>query len=85
MPIVSYVVNVGTVATRLVQAAGNPLHLNIHADDNQNVYLGGSAVTSASGFPIQKNEELSLSLFPGNTLYAVSATPSQVIIFEQSF
>lgn len=85
MPITSYTLNVGTTATRLIQAPGNPLNLNIHADSNQDIFLGGSAVTAATGFPLKQNEQLTLNLFPGNTLYAVSATPSQVIIFEQSF
>lgn len=85
MPITSYSLAVGTAATRLVQAAGNPMQLSIHADANQDIWLGGSAVTSATGFPVRKNETLIFNLYASNILYAVSAAPATVTIMEQTF
>lgn len=43
------------------------------------VYLGDASVTSSTGFQVDPGETVPVDLFPGDTLYAVSASGSNVV------
>lgn len=74
MTILSGVTTVGTVAVHLDSSSINPIKLHVHNDDNTStIYLGGSAVTVATGYKLLKEESLIFDLNPGEALYAISS------------
>lgn len=78
MAFYSGVTAVGTAATVvdgvLINAAGgNPYRMHIKNNDNTDaVYIGGSAVTTSTGYRLDKLEALDLVVSPTDLLYAVS-------------
>jgi hypothetical protein len=74
----SGVTAVGTVATVvdgvLINAAGgNPYKMHIKNNDNTDaVYIGGTGVTTSSGYRLDKLEALDLIISPTDLLYAIS-------------
>lgn len=65
--------SVGTAATLIDGSHNSSFRLVIHNNDNSDaVYLGGSAVGTATGFDLQKLETIDLLLPAGSELYAVS-------------
>lgn len=83
MSLTTQLVTIGTAVTRICHATGGPLQLMIHSDSNTDVYLGGSDVTTSTGFHMRKEETLQFNLMPGNTLYGISTAPSPIILMEQ--
>jgi hypothetical protein len=80
MAILSGVNVVGTAAVHIDSASVNPIRLHVHNNDNSTgVYLGGSAVTVATGYLLLKEESLEFILNPGETLYAVSSKQNHTI------
>ena len=85
MPFYSGHTTVGTTATiidgvLLGEYAGNPYRLIIHNNDNTtSVYIGGSAVTTATGLMMDKGVMLQLTVAPTDLLYAVSSKSGHVI------
>lgn len=77
--------SVGTAATLVDGAligatAGNPFRLYIHNNDNTDeMYLGGSGVTTTTGFKLEKLQSMSLIVSPLDRLYAVSSKAGHVI------
>lgn len=45
----------------------------------QVVYLGGPAVTSASGYPLAAGESFTADLAPGDVLFGIVAATTQVV------
>lgn len=43
------------------------------------VYFGDATVTSSTGFQVDPGETIPVDLFPGDALYAVSASGSNVV------
>ena len=73
-------VSVGTAATPIIGTGGNPGHVMIHNNDNaDNIYLGGSSVTVATGLTLGKSERIDFDLLPAEQLYAVSSKQGHVI------
>lgn len=78
MAFYSGVTAVGTVATVidgvLINAAGgNPYRLHIHnIDQTTSVFLGGSDVSTTTGFQVDKGAILALTVSPADRLYAIS-------------
>ena len=71
---------VGTAAVQIDGSSVNPIHLTIHNNDNTKVlYLGGSNVTTSNGLSLLKEETLQLTLYPGQTLFAVTSDGTHVI------
>lgn len=71
---------VGTAAVQIDGSSVNPIHLTIHNNDNTKVlYLGGSNVTTSNGLSLLKEETLQLTLYPGETLFAVTSDGTHVI------
>ena len=77
--------SVGTAATLidgvLINAAGgNPYRLHLHnVDDTDAVFIGGSEVTTTTGFKLDKGIILPLTVSPADRLYAVSTKAGHVI------
>ena len=72
--------SVGTTATMIDGNSVMPLRLLIHNNDNTDaVFLGGSAVTTSTGFKLDKGIVLELILNPLEELYAVSTKSGHVI------
>ncbi len=78
MAFYSGVTAVGTAPTVvdgvLINAAGgNPYKMHIKNNDNTDaVYIGGSAVTTSTGYRLDKLEALDLVISPTDLLYAIS-------------
>ena len=66
-------VSVGTAATPIIGTGGNPGHVMIHNNDNaDNIYLGGSSVTVATGLTLGKSERIDFDLLPAEQLYGLT-------------
>jgi hypothetical protein len=88
MALTSGTVSVGTVATLIDGASSsNPVHLHIHNNDNtDNLYIGDSTVTTATGLVLTKLDSFEIHLRPGNRLYAISAKTGHVVSYiKQDF
>jgi hypothetical protein len=85
MPITSLRGTAGTAATSLL--AGPASAAGVKGYDTlvripsggSSVYIGGSAVTTASGFELQAGESLSLNVDPGEELYGIVGASTQVV------
>ena len=70
--------SVGTVPTPVDGTligfhGGNPYKMHIKNNDNTDaVYIGGSAVTTSTGYRLDKLEALDLVVSPTDLLYAIS-------------
>ncbi len=72
--------SVGTVATPIDGIHNNPARITIHNNDNAtNIYLGGSAVTSANGLLLLKEESYQFELEPLEQIFAVSDKTGHII------
>ena len=77
-------VTVGTAITRVAGAGGSPLMLNLHNESGRAIYIGGTAVSTTTGFHIDQHEHFQFSLYPGNELYAcTAANTASLICLEQ--
>lgn len=80
MAILSGVSTVGTAAVHLDSSSVNPIRLHVHNNDNTStIYLGGSAVTIATGYQLLKEESLEFILNPGEALYAISSKADHAV------
>jgi hypothetical protein len=88
MALTSGTVTVGTAATLIDGVpSSNPVHLHIHNNDNtDNLYLGDSGVTTATGLVLTKLDSFEIYLRPGNRIYAVSSKGGHVLSYiKQDF
>lgn len=82
MALTSGQVTVGTAATQIDGASVNPIHLHIHNPENtKNIFLGNYEVTTASGLKLQGLDSMEITIFPGNSLYAISDNNNAFIHF----
>ena len=66
--------SIGTVATKIDGIDNEPSTIYIHNVDNtDDLYVGGSDVTTSNGMHIKKEETIRFDLNPHEELYAVSA------------
>lgn len=71
---------IGTAASPINSTDVMPFVLHIHNDDNTDaVYLGGSAVGTATGMRLNKLEHVEIELAPNDQLYAVSGKEGHTI------
>jgi hypothetical protein len=83
MSLTSQAITVGITVTRIAQAAGSPLQLELYNNSQHAIYFGGSNVTTTNGFHLDKNLSYSITLYPGNTLYAIAASPAALNVLGQ--
>ena len=71
---------VTTAATLLVAADNVNRQVYIHSLSNTTIYLGGSTVTTSTGFVLEKDDGyLAVTVPIGETLYAVVATGTETV------
>lgn len=83
MAVVAASITVGTAATQLSSttddsAFGHGLLVKVPAG-GQTVFLGGSGVTAAAGYPLAAGESFTADLTPGDALFAVVAATTQAV------
>lgn len=74
-------VTVGTALPSIIGGVYNGASkIHIHNQDNtKNLYLGGSAVTVATGLRLMKEDSIELELFAGEAVYAVSDSADHTV------
>lgn len=74
-------VTVGTSATKMIEAGPNGAVAVIHAaSTGVDVYIGDASVTTGDGFILEGGGSTpALPLYPGETLYAVIDSGTQVV------
>lgn len=84
MTIFNNQVSVGTVATSLGVSYPMESTVSIHNIDNTDrVYIGGAAVTTSSGFALDKETIMQITIPAGDQLYAVSTkTGHEVTVLQ---
>jgi hypothetical protein len=71
---------VGTSPTLIDGLEVNPFRLHLHNNDNTDeVFLGGSAVTTTTGLKLLKQDSIELIINPLEALYAVSSKAGHVV------
>jgi hypothetical protein len=74
----------GTAATQVAGPDVMAQFVTIHNDNsNQQVFVGNESVTINSGFHIDGKEEHTFTLYPGDSLYAVSAGSDNISVIVQ--
>jgi len=78
-------VTVGTAATAIGEGmvTGSTFHLFCTAAGSQKVYLGGSAVTTATGYQLHKDVQTVFDVPERVQLYAVSDAPGATVFVLQ--
>lgn len=76
---ISNSVDVTTTATLIISADNKNRTVYLHNGGTGKVYLGGSAVTTATGFHLANNEAITIELPQGETLYGISAGSNQSV------
>ena len=77
-------VAVGTVATSLNLSYQMEKTVSIHnIDQTDRVYIGGSAVTTSTGFALEKGQILAITLPAGDNLFAISTKANHVVSIIQ--
>jgi hypothetical protein len=72
--------SIGTSPTLIDGLEVNPFRLNLHNHDNTDeVFLGGSAVTTTTGLKLLKQDSIELIINPLEALYAVSSKTGHVV------
>ena len=72
--------SVTTAATLLVAADNINRQIYIHSLSNTAIYLGGSTVTTSTGFLLEKDDGyLALTIPIGETLYAIVGTGTETV------
>jgi hypothetical protein len=83
MPIISSQLSIGTVASLVISAddMSQVVHLyNAQKNDNQDIFLGGSATVSTStGYHLTHMSDITLTLGPGDQLWAISDTNGRLL------
>lgn len=75
MPIETNRITLGTAPTLIVENDNMPQEVHLHnmtKSSNEYIYVGNSNVGTANSIHIDPGEDLSLTLRPGDQLYAVS-------------
>jgi hypothetical protein len=81
MTLFSGTTTVGTAATLIDGVAwNNPVLLHIHNNDvTDEVYVGGSDVTTSNGLRLLKQDSLEITLHQANQIYAVSTKANHIL------
>ena len=82
MPISSGQVTVGTTRVQIDGTSTSVYRLHIHNNDNQvNLYLGGSDVTTANGLILQKTDSTEIQVSPGDSVWVVSSSNNHLVSY----
>ena len=88
MALTSYVYTVNTTPVLLADAPINPVKVTIHNNNHQAnsiIYLGGSAVSSSTGFHLDPEATLYFVLNSTEQLFGVAASALDCSLIVQPF
>lgn len=72
--------SIGTAAEAIATASAKNIHeISMELGANKNIWVGGSAVTSITGFEIIKGGVTTLKIGNGDVLYAISDAADTVL------
>jgi len=72
--------SIGTAASAIATATAKNIHeISMELGANKNIWVGGAAVTSTTGFEIIKGGVTTLKIGNGDVLYAISDAPDTVL------
>jgi hypothetical protein len=82
MPISSGQVTAGTTRVQIDGTSTSVYRLHIHNNDNQvNLYLGGSDVTTANGLILEKTDSTEIQVSPGDSVWVVSSSNNHLVSY----
>ena len=82
MPISSGQVTAGTARVQIDGTSPSVYRLHIHNNDNQvNLYLGGSDVTTANGLILEKTDSTEVQVSPGDSVWVVSSSNNHLVSY----
>jgi hypothetical protein len=82
MPISSGQITVGTTRVQIDGTNASVYRLHIHNNDNQvNLYLGGSDVTTANGLILEKTDSTEIQVSPGDSVWVVSSSNNHLVSY----
>ena len=72
--------SIGTAASAIATATAKNIHeISMELGANKNIWVGGAAVTSTTGFEIIKGGVTTLKIGNGDVLYAISDAADTVL------
>jgi hypothetical protein len=71
---------VGTTAVKIISAAINEPRIILLRADGNDLYIGGSTVTSANGFKVDNNTSITINIPQGEELYAITASGTHAAV-----
>lgn len=71
---------VGTTAVKIISAAINEPRIILLQADGNDLYIGGSTVTSANGFKVDNNTAITINIPQGEELWAITASGTHAAI-----
>ena len=72
--------SIGTAAAAIATATAKNIHeISMELGSNKNIWVGGSAVTTTTGFEIIKGGVTTLKIGNGDVLYAISDSADTVL------
>jgi hypothetical protein len=72
--------SIGTAAAAIATATAKNIHeISMELGANKNIWVGGAAVTSTTGFEIVKGGLTTLKIGNGDVLYAISDSADTVL------
>jgi hypothetical protein len=82
MPISSGQITVGTTRVQIDGTSASVYRLHIHNNDNQvNLYLGGSDVTTSNGLILEKTDSTEIQVSPGDSVWVVSSSNNHLVSY----
>lgn len=73
-------ITVGTTAVKIISAAINEPRTVLVQSDGNDLYLGGSTVTTANGFKLANNSTITVQIPQGEELWAIVGSGSHAAI-----
>ena len=64
---------IGTTRQLVLPVDGSAQEVHLHSSSGK-VYIGGSDVTTSNGFALDNGEKMTMTLHPGDAIYAVTAS-----------
>jgi hypothetical protein len=76
---------IGTAVVQIVSPDDMPQRVTVHNDDSsQQIFLGNQAVTTSTGIHLDGKEERSITLNPGEALFAIASGNRSVSVMIQT-
>ena len=75
---------VGTTATFIATGIVGASWVVLHVDGNENIFIGGAAVTTETGFEVHKGSTITGWLPEADKLYAVVVSGTETLTWMQS-